>query len=111
VPWWRKSFLHWPFAVRMVFVLISLGVVKLALSGVMLLITGVQSPVVDTIAKPLSWAESSADLFAKTISFIAVILNAIPSHWLYAGLALAGTLYLAVVVLGATAYRALYVNK
>jgi hypothetical protein len=78
----------------------------------MLLISSVHSqPVVDTIAKPLSWAEASVSLFSKTINLAAVVLNAIPSTWLYAGIGLAITLYLALFVLGATAYRALYVNK
>jgi hypothetical protein len=111
LPWWRNSFLHWPLLVRMVFVLASLGVVKLALTGVVLLITRVRSPVVATIATPLSWAETSADLFSKTINLAAIVLNAIPSHWLYAGVCVAAALYLALLVLGATAYRTLYVSK
>lgn len=112
LPWWHHSFLHWPLAIRMAFVLASLGVVKLALTGVMLLVARVHSePVVGTLAKPLSWAETGADLFSKTISLLAVVLQAIPSHWLYAGIALAGALYLALLALGATAYRTLYVNK
>jgi hypothetical protein len=110
-PWWHHSFLHWPLAVRMIFILASLGVVKLVLTGVVMLISRVHSPVVDTIAKPLSWAETSADLFSKTVGFAAVVLNAIPSTWLYAAIGLALTLYFALFVLGATAYRALYVNK
>jgi len=111
-PWWRHSFLHWPLAARLLFILASLGVVKLALAGVVLLISGVHSqPVVDTIAKPLSWAEASASLLSKSVNLAAVILNAIPSTWLYAAIGLAVALYLALFLLGATAYRALYVNK
>jgi hypothetical protein len=111
LPWWRHSFLHWPLLVRTVFILLSLGIVKLVLTGVMWLITSVRSPVVETIAKPLSWAETSADLFSKTINLAAIVLNAIPSHWLYAGIGVAIALYLALLALGATAYRTLYVSK
>jgi hypothetical protein len=111
LPWWRHSFLHWPLLVRTLFVLVSLGIVKLALTAVMLLITSVRSPVVETIAKPLSWAETSADVFSKTINLAAIVLNAIPSHWLYAGIGVALALYVALLVLGATAYRTLYVSK
>jgi hypothetical protein len=112
MPWWRNSFLHWPLAARMLFVLLCLGLVKLAVTGARMLVAGVQSqPVVETIAKPLSWAETTAGLFSKTIQLAAIVLNAIPSHWLYIGLALAATLYIALLVLGATAYRTLYVNK
>lgn len=112
LPWWHHSFLHWPLAVRVAFILASFGVVKLAVSGAMMLIAGVQSqPVVDTIAKPLSWAEASANLFSKTVNLASLVFDAIPTMWLYAGAGVALTLYFALLVLGATAYRALYVNK
>jgi hypothetical protein len=112
LPWWHHSFLHWPLFVRVAFVLALLGVVKLVLAGAMTLITSMRSqPVVETIAKPLSWAETGADLFSKTVSLASVVFDAIPSTWLYAAAAIALTLYFALLVLGATAYRALYVNK
>jgi hypothetical protein len=112
LPWWHHSFLHWPLFVRIAFILVSLGVVKLVLTGAMMLIAGMRSQsVVETIAKPLSWAETGANLFSKTISLASVVFGAIPTTWLYAGAGLALTLYVALVVLGATAYRTLYVNK
>ena len=111
LPWWHHSFLHWPLFVRVAFILASLGVVKVVVTGAMILITNLRSPVVETIAKPLSWAESSANVFSKTISLASLVFNAIPTTWLYVGAGLALTLYLALVVLGATAYRTLYVNK
>jgi hypothetical protein len=112
LPWWHHSFLHWPLFVRAAFILASLGIVKLALTGVMMLIASVRSqPVVETIAKPLSWAETGASVFSKMISLASIVFHAIPTAWLYAGAGIALTLYLALVVLGATAYRALYVNK
>jgi hypothetical protein len=112
LPWWHHSFLHWPLFVRVAFILASFGVVKLALSGVMMLIAGVRSqPLVETIAKPLSWAETGANLFSKSVSLASVVFDAIPTTWLYAGAGVALTLYFALLILGATAYRALYVNK
>lgn len=112
LPWWHHSFLHWPLAVRALFILVSLGIAKLALTGVMLLVASVHSePVVATFAKPMSWAEGSADVMSKMVNVASLVLNAIPSHWLYAGIALAATLYIALVALGATAYRTLYAGK
>ena len=112
LPWWHHSFLHWPLAIRALFVVASLGVAKLALTGVMLLVARLHSePVVAVITKPMSWAENSAAAVSKIVSVASVVLNAIPPHWLYAGIALAATLYLALVALGATAYRTLYAGK
>ena len=112
LPWWHHSFLHWPLAVRALFVVASLGIAKLALTGVMLLVARIHSePVVAAFTKPMSWAENSADAVSKTVSVASMVLNAIPSHWLYAGIALAATLYVALVALGATAYRTLYAGK
>ena len=113
LPWWHHSFLHWPLFVRVAFILASLGIVKVVVTGAMMLITGVQSQpvVVATIAKPLSWAETSASLFSKAVNLASLVFNAIPTTWLYVGAGVALTLYLALVVLGTTAYRALYANK
>jgi hypothetical protein len=112
LPWWRHSFLHWPLPVRALFILALLGVVKLVLSGFVGLSSEVRSsPVVETIAKPFSWAEASAAWLSKMVNYASLIFDAIPSHWLYAGIALAAVLYVALLLLGATAYRTLYVNK
>jgi len=113
LPWWHHSFLYWPLPVRILFILASLGIAKIALTGVMMLISGVQSQpvVVETIAKPLSWAETGANVFSKAGSLAALVFDAIPTWWLYTGAGVALTLYVAVLALGATAYRALYVNK
>ena len=112
LPWWRMSFLHWPLLVRVAFVLGSLAIARFVWTSTVVLAGRVQSdPMVDTITRPLSWAGQTADSFARAASFCSALFNAIPSHWLYIGTALALTLYLAAVALGATAYRALYVNK
>jgi hypothetical protein len=112
LPWWRMSFLHWPLLVRIAFVLGSLALVRFALTGTVLLAGRVETvPVVATLTRPLTWAERVADSFSRFVSFGSALFDAIPSHWLYIGAALAITLYVALLVLGATAYRTLYVNK
>jgi hypothetical protein len=112
LPWWRMSFLHWPLLVRVAFVGSSLALVRFALTGTVLLAGRVQTaPVVETLTRPLGWAERIADSFSRCLSFGSALFNAIPSHWLYIGTAIAITLYIALLVLGHTAYRTLYVNK
>jgi hypothetical protein len=108
-PWWRESFLHWPLAARVAFLLGSFGVVKLALVAVMWLLADSRSA--PMVSRPVSWYEHSASFVSTLGSLGATLINAIPPHWLFVGIALTAMLYVALFVLGATAYRTLYVNK
>lgn len=108
-PWWRESFLHWPIAARIVFLLGSFGVVKLALMAVMWLVTDSRSAPV--VTQSLTWYEHSASLLSSLGGLLSTLVHSIPPHWLFIGIAVTTMLYVALFVLGATAYRTLYVNK
>jgi len=108
-PWWRESFLHWPIPARVAFLLASFGIVKLALMGVMWLITDSQSAPV--VTRSVSLYEHSASFLATLRSLVSTLFHAIPPQWLAGAIALTVLLYIALFALGATAYRTLYVNK
>lgn len=108
-PWWRESFLHWPVAARVSFLLASFGIVKLALMGVMWLITDSKSAPV--VTRSVSWYEHLASFVSTFGSLGATLIRAIPPQWLFAGIAVTALLYVALFALSATAYRTLYVNK
>ena len=104
--------MHWPLAAQFAFLLASVGAVKLALNAAVWAVTDPRSvTVVDAVAAPLSWVERTAHFFATLAEMGAVVLGAVPPHWFYVGLFVATTLYVALFVLGATAYRTLYLNK
>jgi hypothetical protein len=109
LPWWRESFLHWPIAARVAFLLASVGVVRLALLAVMWLVADSRSA--NVVARPVSWYEHFSSFFTTLASLGYTLLHAIPPHWLFIGIAVTATLYVALFALGATAYRTLYVNK
>jgi hypothetical protein len=108
-PWWRDSFLHWPIPARVAFLLASFGIVKLALMGAMWLIA--DSRTAPVVTRSVSWYEHLASLASAFGSLLSTLFRAIPPQWLFAGIALTALLYFALFVLGATAYRTLYVNK
>lgn len=108
-PWWRQSFLHWPIPARVAFLLASFGIVKLALMGVMWLITDSQSTPV--VTRSVSFYEHAASFLSTLGSLVSTLFHAIPPQWLVGALVLTVVLYLALFALGATAYRTLYVNK
>ncbi len=112
LPWWRKSFAHWPLAARAVFLVACLGLVKLALMGSVWVMAGFDSVQYhEAFAQPVVWLESLRALFHAGTGFIEVITRNIPPLWLYGGLAFVATLYAALFGLGAAAYRLLYAQR
>lgn len=111
-PWWRRSFLHWPVAARVAFLLASCGVVRLVMAGAISAANSVSSlPLAHALGQSITWLRTLESLAAATNSTGASILHAIPSLWLYAGAALGVGLYVALFGLGAIAYRTLYIRK
>lgn len=101
-PWWRSSFAHWPVAARVLFLVASVGFVKLGLDATALIID------------PLDPAARSAALFAE-VSWIHTLfvtigaaLRGLPSLWVYGALAVLAALYLTLFGVSAAAYRTLY---
>jgi uncharacterized membrane protein YfcA len=109
LPWWRRSFAHWPSVARAAFLLMCGSLVGgLYLSG-------------DWSAITLrSWHESGALSVASVRDSMAILTaagelgavfaHAIPSTWLYAGLTAGALLYAFLFGLGSAAYRTLYLN-
>jgi hypothetical protein len=95
VAGWRRGFAHWPVAARLVFLVASVGVVKLALS----------------IAMWLASPGFSFDLPSQMAGLqtllvgIASIVRTVPSVWVHVGVALLVLMYVALFGIGASAYR------
>jgi hypothetical protein len=104
-PWWRSSFAHWPLAARLVFLVASIGFIKLGLEASALLI------------EPLDPSARGAALFAE-LSWIHALftttgaaLRSLPSLWVYGGIAVLAGLYLMLFGASAAAYRTLYASR
>lgn len=112
LPWWRRSFRHWPLAARAAFLVASAGVVKLALLGAGWVRTGVdQTQVREAFATPVTWAEHFGALAHAVTDFFEIIVRNIPPVWLYGGLAFVGAMYFALFGIGAAAYRTLHTRR
>jgi hypothetical protein len=109
LPWWRQSFTSWPGAVRAGFLVLSIaaaaGLVLLGMSGSGGLSTA--APLMARLFAPVAELRAVATSLGD---FCAVMIHAIPSLWLYGGLALVAVLYTALFGLSAAAYRTLYVQ-
>lgn len=112
LPWWRKSFAHWPAAVRAAFFAVSALAAALAVGGLFLL---GNTPGAHQVAGALSaanaWIVIARDVVAVANIKVRSFFSAIPALWLYGGAAAIALSYASVAALGATAYRALSTGR
>jgi hypothetical protein len=101
LPWWRRSFPHWPLAARAVFLLICAASAGLA-------ITGGATAAADF--RSLGWAREIGALMASGGSLLTLLARTAPPPWLYEGIAVCGVLYAVLFGLGAVLYRTLYLQ-
>ncbi len=112
LPWWRQSFASWPIAVRCGFLLVSGGLVKVALMVAVWVMAGFDSAqFTSAFATPYAWFQQTQAVAGGIGNFFAVLFRSIPSLWLYGGLAFVASLYVSLFGLGAAAYRTLYNNR
>ncbi len=100
LPWWRKSFASWPLAAKALFVVACGGLIKLAFSST--------TWVLGAAAAPAASVRNTAQVANSLGDVSRLLLESIPSHWLYLAITLGVGFYLALFGLGATAYRTLY---
>jgi hypothetical protein len=108
LPWYRKSFAHWPLAAQAGFLAVSAGLV----AAVMWLGAGFDpAPLEQAVAAKFAWTQGIAAVANAIGDFFAIMARNIPPLWLYGGLAFIGAMYAAFFGLGAAAYRTLYATR
>lgn len=110
LPWWRHSFLRWPVAARIGFLLLAIGATKLVLVLNQWGITRLDL-VKASAAPEMNWLHSLTGVLSGTGNLLMLVLQSFSTTWVYgAGIVLAA-LYVTLFGLGATAYRTLYSNS
>lgn len=111
LPWWRKSFSHWPAWVRVLFLGLT---ATMAAATVWLLIRGLSTTPVTTASElftaPLVWWHN---LNATCRSLSDLAIRALPPTamtWIYVALGAVGLAYLTLIGAGAAVYRVLRPN-
>lgn len=109
LPWWRRSFSHWPPFARGTFVLVCMTLVVLTWrdGGAAL---AAYRPLLDPGALLLARVHASLELVASLIHPAAALARLVPLQWLEAALAAATALYGMLFALGAIAYQILYLR-
>jgi hypothetical protein len=101
LPWWRRSFAHWPLPARAVFVVICGALIRLAFLGGAAAVAGALS---------LSWTREIGVLMASGGNLATLLARTLPVTWLYDGIAACAVLYAVLFGLGAAVYRTLYLQ-
>ncbi len=108
LPWWRRSFAHWPAPALAAFVVVSLAVIAVILTGASWATAGL--PTVDlhaAFARPLAWWHSARSVAEALAGTGEIMIRNLPPIWLYGGLATLAAVYAALFGLGAAAFKAL----
>jgi hypothetical protein len=112
LPWWRQSFAHWPLAARAVFLVASVGIVKLVLMATVWIMAGFDTQQFRAaFASKVTWMENGLAVVQAVAGVFEIVFRNIPPLWLYGGGAIVATLYVALFGLGAAAYKALYARS
>jgi hypothetical protein len=108
LPWWRKSFAHWPSSIRVTFFALSGLAAAVLVSG---LFTLGQSPGAHALASGISsgygWFVLAREIGAAAGDRARMLLASIPAYWLYGATALVAVSLASVAALGAATFRAL----
>jgi hypothetical protein len=109
LPWWRRSFAHWPLASRAVFVAVCLALIGSTLMGGFFAVAGERS-LNQLGALLFSWVQPALAVTSSAAGLAALLVRVIPPLWLYGSLAAGAVLYVILFGLGAAAYRTLYLR-
>ncbi len=112
LPWWRKSFAHWPSAVRAGF-FVGAGLAAALVVAVLFLLgrsTGARE-LTAGVSTSYAWLTIARDVVAATGYRVKSLVATIPPLWLYGGAATVALCYAAVAAAGAATYRALVVGR
>jgi hypothetical protein len=110
LPWWRRSFMHWPAPARVAFLVICGALVALVIVGGAAAGANLRF-LLESGAPPLAWARQIGVLMVSAGNLFALLARTLPVTWLYQGMALCAVLYAVLFGLGAAVYRTLYLHQ
>jgi hypothetical protein len=110
LPWWHRSFGHWPMTMQAALVLAALAVVRFALN---VTVWADATHAATQIAAPVSGRLSGLHALGSAYTSLAAlihglgesVLHRIPALWLYAGIGALITMYVMLAGIGVAVYR------
>lgn len=109
LPWWRKSYSHWPSPVRAAFFVISAAVAALIVAGIFVLTRGAAGT--EAVGEITTQVAGIRAFFGTVVEKTFMIFHAIPAVWLYGSIAVIASCYVALIGIGAVAYRTIRAHR
>ena len=107
LPWWRKSFAHWPASMRLVFVAGSALAGFAAVTGLVALGSSPGAHQLDNaVSNSFAWLILARDVVSSFDGRVRQLISAVPPLWLYGGVAAVAVGYATLAAIGAATYRA-----
>ena len=108
LPWWRKSFSHWPLVARVALVVLCMGVSAITMTLSSQIHAGSRNAELATLLNtPFGWVDSVVGFMQALLELMGLLLRHAPAAWLYTAAITAGLLYAAFISLGGAVYRTL----
>src|SRR4051812_44679146 len=112
LPWWHKSYAHWPSAVRGWFFVLSALLVAVFVAGAFLLTRETDpAALADGIVGRFTWLALAQEVVTTVLDTALVLWRAIPSVWLYSLAAMIGIGSATLVGIGGATYRAFFAPR
>jgi hypothetical protein len=112
LPWWRRSFAHWPASVRAGFFVVSGLAAALVVSGVIL--AGRSSgahEIAGGFSASYGWLIIARDVVAAGTAKVRMLLAGFPPMLLYSAAGVIALCYVGVAAAGAATYKALTLGR
>lgn len=103
LPWWHKSYAHWPAAVRGGFLVLSALAAAVLFVGFISLSGGGASA---TLSEQFAWFGAAREVLTGVTNAGLTLWRTIPPLWIYTAVACAAVSYATLIAAGAAAYRA-----
>jgi len=112
IPWWHRSWNHWPQSVRVLFVAVCVGAAAVLMFAGLPVQAGLDSAQVQhTFGPALALVDSLVAAGHWLADLVDLLVRQIPAWWLYGAAAFVAGLYAMLFGLGAAAYRTFWSHR
>src|SRR5471032_72592 len=102
LPWWHKSYAHWPVAMRLAFLVVTAAIAAGLVAALVAITHGLDpAQVAAGVTERFAWLATARGLLDTGAGVVGALWRAIPPVWLYGALAFIAACYVTLIGVGA----------